>query len=236
MRGILILLCFTLFFCSTVYGAEAYELFEGARQTTFGSGITQLSGSGSITEGENKKTYHITAQLISDGETRLRLSLDNEIINLILTDGNVYNDQMTEQKVGSLFAKLVSLGLLDPFFMLEIISGNRSEMYSPYMTFGPDNTLQLSLSSAESAVLYEHWTADFRSLLGAAADSMNDKEFSMAEGLLRQVLTALDINVKYTFHIEPDTHIITKIDMQSDIAAPEVRHSQASIKVFSIKY
>ena len=243
MRGILILLSFTLCICSPVYGtgrpvhaseAEARELFESALQATVEGGIVQLSGSGTITgstitDGEIKKPYQVIAQMRGDEETRLHLSIDNEIINLIITDVNIYDDQMTEQKVGSLFAKMVSLGVLDPFFVLEIISGKRTEMYSPYMSLGPDGTLQLTMSSEESVVLYECLATDFHSLLGAVADGMSDREISMAEGLLRQILTALDINVKYTFHIEPDTLIITQIDIQSKIAAPEVRHSQAVI-------
>ena len=238
MRGISILLGFTLFFCSPVHasGAEAYELFESARQATFEGGTVQLSGSGTITgstitDGEIQKLYQVIAQIRGDEETRLRLSIDNEIINLILTDGNIYDDRMAEQKAGSLFAKMVSLGVLDPFFMMEIISGKRTEMYSPYMSLGPGGTLQLNLSPGESATLYEHWTADFHNLLGAAADGMSDKEISVAEGLLRQVLTALDVNVKYTFHIDPDSLFITQIDIQSEIAAPEMRYSQAVIQV-----
>ena len=240
MRGIAILLSFTLFFCSPVYasGAEACELFQSARKATFEGGTVQLSGSGTITgsaatDDEIQKSYQMIAQIRDDEETRLRLSIDNEIINLILTDGNIYNDRMTEQKAGALFAKMVYLGVLDPFFILEIISGKRAEMYSPYMSVGPGGTLQLNLSPGESAALYEHWTADFHGFLGAAADGMSDKEISMAEGLLRQILTALDVNVKYTFHIDLDSLIITQIDIQSEIAAPEVRYSQAVIQVLT---
>jgi len=228
---VLTLLSFTLLFRNPVYGAEACKLFELARQATFESGTVQLSGTGIIAGEDTQKHYQIVIQIRGDEETRLRLSLDGEVINLILTDGNIYNDQMIEQKAGSLFAKLVSLGVLDPFFMLEILSGKRSDIYSSYMTHGPNNTLQLTLSPAESAVLYEHWTADFHSFLGAAADGMSDTEMSIAEGLLRQILTALEINVNYTFHLQPDTFAITHIDIRSEIAAPEIRSAQAVIHV-----
>jgi len=232
-----VIICLTPFFCNPVYGAEACTLFESALQATFDGSTVQLTGSGTVAERDIQKPYQIIVQMRGDQETRLRLSLDHEVISLILTDGNIYDDQMTEQKAGSLFAKLVSLGVLDPFFMLETISGKRTEMYSPYMTMAssaaPDSehTLQLNLSPAESAILYKHWTADFYSFLGAAADGMSDRERSIAEGLLRQILTSLEMHVSYTYHIQPDTLVITQIDIQSEIAAPEIRSAWATIKL-----
>jgi len=231
MRNLFIILGLSLLFCYPVYGAEAGELFETALEATFGSEPMQLSGSGIITEGDVQKLYRITAQIRGMEETRLRISLDRETINLILTNGTIYDDQMAEQKVSSLFAKMVALGILDSFFMLEILTGERTEIYSPYFTQGLDNMLQLNLSPAESIILYEHWTSDFRGLLGAAADNMSDRELSLAEGFMRQILSALEANIRYTFYIQPDTHIITQIDIQSEISAPEARQTQASIHV-----
>ncbi|MCL2421758.1 MAG: hypothetical protein FWD03_07870 [Defluviitaleaceae bacterium] len=230
MRKFSFILMLSLFFCQPVHAAEN-NILEATRQATFSNNPVQLSGSGVITEDNVQNPYQITAQIHGTEETRLRLSVDNETISLILTNGNIYDDQMAEQKVSSLFAKMVSTGTLDTFFLLEILTGDRPEIYSPYITHGMDNTLQLSLSPSESSVLYEHWTSDFRSLLGPAADSMSDKELSTAEGFVRQIFSALEANVQYTFHTNPDTGAITQIDIQSQTAAPQVRAVHAIIHV-----
>jgi len=240
MRGLFAFLSLLLVFCMPVYGAEACA-FSEARKATFADGTVQLAGSGVITEDGNQRHYSIAAQMRNLEETRLRLNLDNEVLQLILTEGKIYDDDMVEQKVSSLFAKLVALGLLDTFFIIEMLSGERTEMYRPYISKdiiqtpeGPVDILQLRLSSKASADLYEHWTSDFRGLLGAAADGMSDRELSLAKGVVQQILTALEANVQYTFHLHPDTGAITQINIHSQIAAPEARHIKATMVVSAI--
>ena len=213
--------------------AYACDFFTEARKATFENNIVQLSGSGTITSGAGdcKKTYHIAAQMLDASETRFRINLDNEVISLILTHGKIYDEKRIEEKVVGLFTKLVVHGLLDPFFMLEILSGERNDLYCPHMKAGPGNIVQLTLSPAESLALYSQWTSDFRSLLGAASDDMSNRELSIAKTCMEQILTALEANVQYTFHIQPDTGLITEIDIRSEFSSPEPRVCQASIKL-----
>ena len=229
---VLLVVFFCLIFTANVYAAE---LFKESWSATFEEGTAGLSGSGSVTGSSIQKPYLITAQMRAGDvkESRLRISTDSEVISLILTHGKIYDEQWAEQKVSKLFAKLVSLGLLDIFLLIEILDGGRDELYLPYIVQGPDNILLLKLSPAESLALYEQWTSDLRGLLGAAADGMSAQELSIAEGFMRQIFTALEADVQYSFHIQPETKRITQIGIQSQISAPDERLCQASIQVLS---
>ena len=214
-----------LFGSSGVYASDAYGVFSAARSATFEGNVVHLSGGGSV----NEKKYQLAAQMRGYDECRFRLQMGSELISLILTDGKIYDEDRQEQKVAGLFAKLVSLGVLDPFFLIEILDGQRDELYRPYMSLGPDGVVQLALSPKESLALYEAWTSDLRGLLGAAADGMSQRELSLAETFLRQILTSLEADVQYNFHIE--NGLITKINIQSKTAAPEPRNCKAEILI-----
>ena len=231
MRYLLIVLATSLFFCQPVYAGDLLDL---PRQATFKSGIVQLSGAGTITVGSKiQKPYHIFAQ-ICPTETRLRVNLEENPLDLIFANGTIYDSQMTEQRIVKLFARIVALGALDPFFVLEILSGERSVLYSPYITMESDHAVQLNISPTESIALYEHWISDLRLFLGMA-DGSNDKELALAESFLKEILTALKADIQYTFHIQPDTKQITQIDILSQTTAPEERRCQVTILIASLE-
>lgn len=234
MRSLLILSAIFIFCTQNVYASDAYGKFSAARQATFSGGSTELMGSGTITEGKQQKPYNITAKMRNMEETRLRINMENESIALILTHGKIYDENWDEQKVSNLFAKLVSLGILDIFLLIEILDGERDELYRPYMNSTAKDSITLSLSPDESKVLYEHWTSDLRGLLGAAAEEMSERELALAESVMRQILSALEANVLYTFHLHPETSAITQIDIQTETAAPRARLSQSKIEVSSL--
>jgi len=213
MRKLLIILSLCLLCSAATFGE--------ARQNTFENKLVQLSGEGSH--------YQLNAQMQAKQETRFRLNCADEELNLILTHGKIYDQHWQEQKVVNLFAKLVNLGLLDPFFIIEILDGSRDEFYSPYMRQISDNHIQLKLNPQESITLYEQWISDLRGLFGAAADDMSDLELSIAEGVLRQILSALEASVQYDFYIKDDK--INQIEIQSEVAAPEARKTQTTITV-----
>jgi len=224
MRFVFIMIVFFLVFGETVAASDAYSAFAEARAATFANGVVQLNGCGTI----EQKPFEITAQIGESTETRLRITTETEKISLILNHGKIYNENREEQKVSSLFAKLVAHGLLDLFFIIEILDGRRGELYRPHMSLA-DGAIQMNLSPAESLALYEKWTGDLRGTLGAAADGMTERELQLAESVISQILSALEADVRYSFEIDPSTKKLTQINISSKTAAPTPRTCQASL-------
>ena len=167
----------------------------------------QLLGLGTIGD----TNYQMEAQIIYGQETRLSIQYEDEALNLILTNGKIYDNYMREQKLSQLFAKMVCDGLLDPFFILEIISGERKELYQPYMSKYGD-IVRFSISPEDCLAIYESWTIDF----------------PIIDGILRQTLIALDATIEYDFHIDSDGNI-NKIEINSQHYAPELRKCRGTI-------
>lgn len=183
-----------------------------------------LSGSGVIVEKEVEKPYYVAAQM-KHGENRLRISLDDEELDLIFTNNQIYSNQVQNQNkenITTLFAKMVTLGVLDPFLILEILSGERKELYLPYMTTSATNPnqIELNISSTDFINLYEHWLPQVQ-------------EGTASKKILHQVLTGLSPTIKYTFHTDPKTGHLTYIDMVSETCTPHTRRSYATFKVTS---
>ena len=168
----------------------------------------QLLGLGTIGD----TNYQMDAQISQGQETRLNIQYEDEALNLILANGKVYDAHMNEQKLGQLFAKMVCDGILDPFFILEIISGGRKEVYQPYMSRHGD-IVRFSISPEDCLTIYESWTIDF----------------PVIDGILRQTLIALDASVEYDFYIDSDGNI-SKIEIMSQHYAPELRKCRGTIQ------
>jgi len=174
----------------------------------------QLLGLGTIGD----TNYQMEAQISNGQETRLSIQYEDKALNLILTDGKVYDSYMNEQKLSQLFAKMVCDGLLDPFFILEIVSGERKALYQPYMNKHGD-IVRFSISPEDCLAIYESWTIDF----------------PIIDGILRQTLIALDATVAYDFHICPDSGNIVKIEITSAHYAPELRKCRGLIQAQYLK-
>ena len=173
-------------------------------------GAVAISGSGAVGD----ESYFMAA-FMDDSGTHLRLLLpDDEVYEFIFTDGNIYNGEMSQQNLGTDFAKLVIAGVLDPFFVLEIVSGQRDGLYRPYMQPGADGTLLFVLSPSDFLDLYGHWS----------------REEHIAENILRQIVVGLDASVEYRLHCTP-SGAVTQIDVVSQSSAPDIRHSHATILV-----
>ena len=167
-----------------------------------------LTASGTVTEDSCQKRFSMSAY-IHNGETRLRLHHpDSGAVNLILAHGNIYDENFAEQKPAAVFAKLVHLGVLDPFLILEILSGNNMELYNSFMAKRADGTIVFSLTPADILMLGETWT-----------DS----------ALLKQILSALEPSVEYVFHIMPDGGL--HIDIKLEASVPNLRHVEGVIQI-----
>ena len=176
--------------------------------------VLQLAGFGSIDD----IPYQMDAQIISGQETRIRINSEGEALNLILCNGKIYDSQMKEQKVSQLFAKMVVSGLIDPFFVLEILAGERTEVYEPYMTY-EDNVIRLLISPEDCMAIYENWSIDFPVL----------------DNIIRQTLAALEATVEYKFIFCQFTGDITKVEISSQHHAPELRKCNGLIRVQYLK-
>ena len=181
-------------------------------QPVYGNMI--IYGSGNV----DGTVYEMTAHM-DEESTKLKMDLPcGENIYLIMIDGIMYDEEKRELKISSLFAKLAAQGLLDPLLVLEILSGKREDLYEEFMTTSSDNTVDMTIKAEDFILLYESW-----------APNLN--ESSIAENIVRQIITALDASVNYTFHYHPETKELTQIDIVSQCSAPEVRHGSARFYV-----
>ena len=167
----------------------------------------QLLGLGTIDD----TVYQMNAQISKGQETRLSVQYEDEALNLILSKGKIYDDHMNEQKLSQLFAKMVCDGLLDPFFVLEIVSGERKQLYEPYMHKHGD-IVSFIISPEDCLAIYESWIIDF----------------PIIDGILRQTLMALNATIEYDFHICPTSGNIVKIEVASRHYAPQLRKCQGT--------
>ena len=203
----LIFLAAVVFLYEPVYGA-----------VTLASGST-LTGRGTLTEGGVCKRYHMTA-FIDESRSRLHITIDGESFDLILTNGAIYDSDMSLQKPSALLAKIITLGVLDPFFVLEVLIGERSELYAPFMIHDDQKgTIKLDINPSEFLALYDHWIPEVN-------------ESALVESFLRQILIALEPTVSYTFYL--DDANITKIEITSRSSAPEVRHVRGIVQLVSV--
>ena len=194
----LICLTLSLFLCQPVYGAVA------------------VSGGGVV----EQKPYWAAAY-IDDTAARLRILIPNEEeLEFIFSGGGIKCAKGSQ--LSGTFAKLIIEGVLDPFLILEIVSGLRDDLYSPYLTEGPGNTMQLNIQPEDFFALYEKWIPHLDNL-------------QLAEKFVRQIVSVLEASVSYTIHLDPNTGDIAAIDIQSISHAPEARHSTASFKVTQVQ-
>ncbi|MCL2664842.1 MAG: hypothetical protein FWE82_04450 [Defluviitaleaceae bacterium] len=157
---------------------------------------------------------------------------DSKRTSLLIRPNVIYGKQSgsewVTQDVIRLLTQFTNMGVLDQFFILEILSGERLPLYQPHMSYGadalllnePHATVKVEMSAEQYAEMIEVWTQDIRSLLGPASDNMSDIELRLVQMIAHRTLTALDAEINYVFYINKKTNLITRIDGSLNTADP----------------
>jgi len=211
---------------------DAFDLFMEAREASFSTGSVQLNGRSVVTDIDSTMQYQINGHHHAKSETLIIFTQKNKTsTEFLLTNGVIYapagDCEWDEQSLGSVLAKLTAMGVLDQFFMLELLYGERADLYKSYMTLGTEEngnyTIQIKLSKSEYLDLFEAWTADLHGLLGVAAEGMSELEGQILQGIVRKILSSLEAEACYVFFVEPETMCIVKVEIEMKSAAPDMR-------------
>ena len=167
---------------------------------------SEIKGEITVTEAGTQTTYHITAQHLEGYGTRVLLSSnDEDFLDVNLSVGNIPD---------SFFAKIILMGVMDPFLAMEILWGDGETLCRPYMLENGD-TMTFRIKPEDAIGLYEQY-AEQAMLSTASAE------------ILRQLVTALEPELSYSFQTEGD---VTKITMKSKTSVPDARYANGVILV-----
>ena len=166
---------------------------------------SEMKGIITVEESDVKKTYHITAYHQAGYGTKVMLSSENENYDINLSDGDVPDN---------FFAKIILMGVIDPFFIMEILWGNGETPCRPYMRQDGDFTV-LKINPVDACCMYEEFA------------KQTTLSVPVTE-ILRQLVTALEPELNYRFHTDGDT---TKIVIKSKTSAPDPRYVSGLILV-----
>jgi len=167
---------------------------------------SEMKGAITVTEGSTQRTYHIKAQYQAGLGTRVLLSSDDdEVIDVTLSGESIPD---------SFFAKIILMGVMDPFFAMEMIWGSGEAIYRPYMQEDGD-TLVFQIKPEDAMVMYELFSAQ-------AMLSKTGAE------VLRQLVIALEPEISYKFETQGDT---IKISLKSKTSAPDIRYASGVMEI-----
>jgi hypothetical protein len=204
---------------------EPYERFIEARETTLSACILHISGQETVTPLSGAaQTYTLRGHIKPKEETLLIIGDAATLIrgSRIYT---YHNNAWVEKTLTGLLNQFTLMGVLDQFFVLELLTGDNPELYKPYMT-AEENAIGITLTRQQFTALFNEWTSDLRTLLGAAADGVSDTEISLMRRMFRTVLSGLEAQGTFTFRIDPQTGAITRIETEIRTVDPTVRAGQ----------
>jgi hypothetical protein len=132
------------------------------------------------------------------------------------------------QDLINLLPRFIAMGMLDQFFMLEILNGDRLPLYAEYMTFGTDAlvlrsdcyTVNIDINRRQFSQLAAVLTADIPALLGDAARGMSAFQLALIQRFAQGIFTGLDADLSFVVYIQKDTGRILRIESQMDMANP----------------
>jgi hypothetical protein len=134
----------------------------------------------------------------------------------------------TKRDITALLEKFVSMGILDQFFILEILNGGRLDAYKDYMLPGEDaavsgedcRTVNLDIARTQSGELADILTKDIKTLLGPAARGMPDFQLTLMQIFTRNMITSMDADLHFTVYISRESGRVVKIAAKTNMADP----------------
>jgi hypothetical protein len=223
-------------------GNEAYSALSEALFNTHRDGSFRIRGEATALAAEtvngtrqvNSRQYRITGHDLNAAETMLQFETLNTVsstfISFLLKPEAVYVKEI-DWKPADLTAVLpqfISMGILDQFFVLEILNSNRLHVYADYISFEEDKEIggemcrgiAVTVSRDEFAELAGKLTEDIPALLGDAAKGMSDFQLLLMQRFARGIFTGLQAEGSFTFYVQPATGRIVRIETRIDMANP----------------
>jgi hypothetical protein len=214
----------------TIWANEktAYETLAEARAITHKDGPFNIRGEAVATASEtingklqvNNKNYRITGYDIHARETLLSF----ETVAFLLKPEAVYikenENAWKPADLMVLLPKFISMGILDQFFLLEILNSDRLDWYADYMVFGEPDTITVTVSRTQFAELAGKLTEDITALLGEAFQGMSELQLMLLQRFIRGIFIGLEAEGMFTFYIDPATGRITQTKTQMEMTDP----------------
>jgi hypothetical protein len=216
-----------------VFAAEndAYDFLLTARKATHAAGPFRLQGQETVEQSDSQTEYGIGGYDYLSQETHIEFT-SSGTESFLITPAQIYaKDGAAEWKAQEPIALLpmfARLGVLDQFFMLELLNGDRMNLYKDYISFGKDvtegdaeyKTVELELDREQYADLVDTLTGDIKNLLGAMAEGMSEFQLRLLQNFAKGMLGSLDAKMSFQFLIDADTGLIAQINTSSDMADP----------------
>jgi hypothetical protein len=211
---------------------DAYDFLLTARKATHAAGPFCLSGQETVEKGGVEIEYAISGYDYMAYETHIEFTSDAGTEAYLITPETIYaREGAAEWKAQEPIALLplfARLGVLDQFFMLELLNGERLAIYQDYISFGKDittevaafKTVELKLNREQYVALVETLTSDIKNLLGVMADRMSEFQLRLLQNFAKGMLSSLDAEMSFQFQINSETDLIERITSGSDMADP----------------
>ena len=247
---------------------SAYDALFMARQTTHAAGPFRFSGTQTTNNrlttpkrvSQTHRFYQMSGYNVNAYETFIQFDSwqtnqstgtpiygsPSASTSLLLNPEGIYgktgSGQWIEQDVIRMLSQFTNMGVLDQFFLLEILNSNRLPLYKDFVSYGPDmkvmgvphRLVYVDFTRAQYAEMVEAWAEDIEEMLGPAAEGMSDFELNLTRTLAKRTLTALDAEAHYVFYVDMETGIITQINSGLDTADPNgTREANATARVLS---
>jgi hypothetical protein len=244
MRFIGLLLAAVLLIPGTAWAdtGDAYQVFSDARAATHQDGPFRLRGEAAASFNEtvngavrtNKKSYRITGYGLNASETHLQF-VTSETTAPVVTEFLIKPEGFYTKKTDWVPAEIItvlpafiSMGVLDQFFLLEILNSDRLRLYEDYISFGEDKKIsgvtcravKASINKQQFAELAEALTENITELLGDAVKGMNALHLIIIQQFARGIFMGLDAEGSFTFYIHPTNGRIVQIETEMDIVNP----------------
>jgi hypothetical protein len=245
IRFIIYLLTAVLLLPSIVWADahEAYDALTQAQMITHRDGPFRFRGEAvaAFNESNNgimqttQRHYRITGYNKNAGETMLQFETRHtaapEVTAFLIKQDGLYtgnNNKWESVEIMEILPRFISMGVLDQFFLLEILNGNRLHIYTDYFSFGEDKVIggetyqavKAAIDKEQFAELAGALTDDIAELLGDAVKGMSELQLLLIQRFVKGIFTGLDAEGSFTFYIQPSTGRIIQIETKMDMVNP----------------
>jgi hypothetical protein len=222
--------------------AESFNALAEARAITHSDGPFKIRGEAHVifsetvngTRQSENMFYRINGYDKNAMETWLqfesRTAASSSFISFLLKPEAIYIKER-EWKMADITAVLpqfISMGVLDQFFLLEILNSERLHLYEPYIINGEEKIiggelcqgLTVEIDRSQFTELAEKLTEDVAALLGDAAKGMSDFQLALFQRFAKGIFVGLEGGGSVTFYINPTHGRIVFIESLIDMANP----------------